>query len=95
MKSIGWRLTVSGPGGDDSSSGGGSDLEAAKTPWRSGLTLVTDKKESPWNQMDLMQPIQLILMVLSLQRNFKFIGMKMAWDRKATLEVNLHKDDLG
>ena len=30
MKSIGWRLTVLGPGGDNSSSGGGSDLGAAK-----------------------------------------------------------------
>ena len=28
------------PGGDDSSSGGGSDLGAAKTPWRSGLHLM-------------------------------------------------------
>ena len=34
------------PGGDDSSSGGGSDLGAAQTPWRSGLLL--DEKESPW-----------------------------------------------
>ena len=69
--------------------------EQHKTPWRSGLTLVMDKKESPWNEMDLMLPIQLILMVLSLQRNFKFIGMKMAWDQRLPWEVNLHKDDLG
>ena len=30
LKSVGWRLTVLGPGGDDSSSGGGSDLGAAQ-----------------------------------------------------------------
>ena len=34
------------PGGDNLSSGGGSDLGAAQTPWRSGVSL--DEKESPW-----------------------------------------------
>ena len=30
MMSVGWRLIVSDPGGDDSSSGGGSDFGAAQ-----------------------------------------------------------------
>ena len=30
MMSVGWRLIVLDPGGDDSSSGGGSDLGAAQ-----------------------------------------------------------------
>ena len=30
MMSVGWRLIVLGPGGDDSSSGGGNDLGAAQ-----------------------------------------------------------------
>ena len=30
MKSAGWGLIVSGPGGDDTSSGGGSDLGAVQ-----------------------------------------------------------------
>ena len=30
MMSIGWRLKVSGPGGDGSSSGGGSDMGATQ-----------------------------------------------------------------
>ena len=30
MMSIGWRLKVSGPGGDDSSSEGGSDIGTAQ-----------------------------------------------------------------
>ena len=30
MTSVGWRLVVSGPGGDDSSSGDGGDLGAAQ-----------------------------------------------------------------
>ena len=41
--SIGWKLQGLDPGGDDSSSGGGSDLGAAQN---SGLSL--DEKESPW-----------------------------------------------
>ena len=50
MKYVGWRLTVLGPGGDDSSSGGGSDLGAAQNcPGGLDQTLVTDEKESPWN----------------------------------------------
>ena len=34
MMSIGWRLIVLDPGGDDSSSGGGSDLGAAQNSLR-------------------------------------------------------------
>ena len=49
MMSVGWGLIVPGPVGDGSSSGGGSDLGAAETPWMPGLTLVIDEKENPWN----------------------------------------------
>ena len=41
-----------------------------------------------------MLPIQFILVILGWKRNFKFIFMKIAWE-KTTLEVDLYKDSLG
>ena len=46
MMSIGWKLIVSDPGRDDSSSGGGSDLGAAQNPWKSGLALVNNERRA-------------------------------------------------
>ena len=54
---------VSYPGGDNSSSGGGSDLGAAQNSLEAGLSL--DEKENPWCSMDLMLP-----QVLSLEGAF-------------------------
>ena len=70
MMSIGWRLIVWILEGMTHHLEVEVSWEQHKIHWRSGLSLVKDEKERPWRQMDLMLPIQLIDLVLSLKRNF-------------------------
>ena len=47
MKTVGWKLKVSGPGGDDSSSGGEGDLGAAQSSLEVWIDTGNRWEESP------------------------------------------------